>query len=542
MRYRSQCMSFLLILLFVGGVISAQDDEQGSSRTASEKRVEIAQAAKPTPEEKERRKNSKKRRIIVNDDGEVAGLSPGRTIEDYLGERFKDVLGTQVDSYFLCVGSTDRGPGNRPDPPRVQDSQNLWFPDKKLPASVDQLTRAYLKAAKEAGLEIFASFRMNDIHDAWAAKLTYPLKVERPDLLIGEQARKPYPKDSLMRAFWSGFDYAKDEVRQHFRDFILTYCREYEYDGVELDYFRHPLFFKLGEEAANLDRMTEFVRQVRQGLDEIGRERGRPYLLTVRVPDTAQMSLQTGLDVEQWLKEGLLDFLVVGGGYMPYASRLKELIDLAHRYGVPAYPCINHFQDPVKMRSYASNFWSLGGDGIYIFNYYGVDDGSEKAQCLKELGEPGALLGLDKHYLPDNGLSVFYCAYANPPGPFPVPGFQGSEHNVHPVRLIDGTPFELVFGDDVQQAGRQGKPAELLLQVKVGNVGPEQRIAIRINGAWLPDNGIERADDDTFKTAVTAPPLRRGVNHIVILPGKKSVGRLSSDVRGLELSVRYKRD
>ena len=351
MRYRSQCMSFLLILLFVGGVIFAQDDEQGSSRTASEKRVEIAQAAKPTPEEKERRKNSKKRRIIVNDDGEVAGLSPGRTIEDYLGERFKDVLGTQVDSYFLCVGSTDRGPGNRPDPPRVQDSQNLWFPDKKLPASVDQLTRAYLKAAKEAGLEIFASFRMNDIHDAWAAKLTYPLKVERPDLLIGEQARKPYPKDSLMRAFWSGFDYAKDEVRQHFRDFILTYCREYEYDGVELDYFRHPLFFKLGEEAANLDRMTEFVRQVRQGLDEIGRERGRPCLLTVRVPDTAQMSIQTGLDVEQWLKEGLLDFLVVGGGYMPYASRLKELIDLAHRYGVPAYPCINHFQDPVKMRS-----------------------------------------------------------------------------------------------------------------------------------------------------------------------------------------------
>ena len=168
------------------------------------------------PANAEQDRSFKQRRIIVNDDGEVPGLSGGRTMEDYLATRFTDTVNTQVDSYFLCVGSTDRGPGARPDPPRLQDTQNLWFPEMKLPVDVDKLTRTYLKVTREAGMEIFASFRMNDIHDAWAPELTYPLKVQRPDLLLGEKhGPKLYPEDAVMRSFWSGFDYAKEEVRQH---------------------------------------------------------------------------------------------------------------------------------------------------------------------------------------------------------------------------------------------------------------------------------------------------------------------------------------
>ncbi len=517
----------MCVAVVLGALIGgwAQQQQAKTSGTVFEKFDNALQTAEREPAERERREMTRQWRIIVNDDGEVAGLSDERTMEDYLSERFTDAVNTQVDSYFLCLGSTDRGPGARPDPPRVQDSQNLWFPEMKLPADVDRLTRAYLKATREAGMEVFASFRMNDIHDAWAPKLTYPLKVERPDLLMGE--KQSWPEDSVMRAFWSGFDYAKEEVREHFRDFIVSYCRAYDYDGVELDYFRHPLFFKLGEEEENLDNMTEFVRQVRQGLNEIGRERGKPYQLTVRVPDDLNMCLMTGLDVEQWLKEGLLDMLMIGGGYLPYGGRIKELIDLAHHYGVPAYPCINHFVEPIKMRSYASNFWALGADGVYIFNYYGVEDGSEKAECLKQLGDPDILLGLDKEYLPDNGCSIFYCGQSNPPGQFPV-------------RLIDGVPIELVVGDDLQKAAGKGMIEELRLEVKVENVDPNERVAIQINGVQVPDVAVQRVADDTFQAAVQTPPLRRGINHIVVLPGLDSIGRLSSRLTGMSLSVRYK--
>ncbi len=468
---------------------------------------------------------TKQRRIIVNDDSQPQFDETTRRA--FLSARFKPAVGTQVDTYVFYVGDG-------------------WHPHRgrKIAEGIGDPNQVIIEAAREAGMEIFASLRMNDIHCAWDGSAS-PLKQEGPDLLIGEayafeqypyllegEKHEPlggYPTTSVLRAFWAAYDYAEPEVRAHRLERIEEVCRQYDFDGFELDYFRHPLFFKLGEEEENLDTMTEFVRQVRRLLHEIGRERGKPYLLTARVPDNPAMALRTGLDVEQWLKEGLLDILVVGGGGMSYAGRLKEFIDIAHRYGVPAYPCINHFQDPIKMYSYASNFWALGADGVYIFNYFGVPEGSEKHQCLNQMGDPDTLLGLDKQYVPDNGASIFYCGHVNPPPQFPV-------------RLIDGTPIELVVGDDVQKGTEDAILEEMRLKVKVGNMDESEGITIKINGISVPRENIERVNGETFEAVVTAPPVHQGINHIVVLPGLNSIGRLSSTVTWLELSVRYKHD
>ena len=313
----------------------------------------------------------------------------------------------------------------------------------------------------------------------------------------------------------------------HFRDFILGYCRQNDYDGGELDYFRHPLFFKLGHEAENMDKMTDFVRQIRAGLDEIGDERGRPYLLTVRVPDNVQRGRMPGRDVERWLDEGLLDILMVGGGYMAWSVRIKELIDLAHKHGVPAYPCINHFLDPAQMQAIASNFWALGADGIYIFNYYPLGADTAKKKCLDQLGDPDILLGMDKYYQPDNGCSIYYCGMSNPPAQFPV-------------RVIDGTPIELVVGDDLPKAQKKGMLNEARLTVTVTNMDEAESIGVQINGMELLDSSVERVDEETFEVPVPVRLLRRGINQITVLPGLNSTGRLSSEVTGLQLQVDYK--
>ena len=84
--------------------------------------------------------------------------------------------------------------------------------------------------------------------------------------------------------------------------------------------------------------MTDFVRQVREGLNQIGQERGKPYLLAIRVNTTPDQCLRTGLDVQRWLSEGLLDMLIVGGGNTPFSARQKELIDMAHRMECPLTP------------------------------------------------------------------------------------------------------------------------------------------------------------------------------------------------------------
>lgn len=493
-------------------------------------------------------KSFRQRRIIVNDDGQPPGPGPGPDLtpeetEEFLRMRFTDTLNTQVDTYFLCVAATDCGPDSVVNPPpHLIYTMSHWFPEMKAPPGIHKMIRAYIEAAHEARIEIFVSVRMNDTHDSRAPKLSYPLKVERNDLLLGKKDPRP-PKDALMFGFWSGFDWSKQEVRRHFLDFILTFCDRYDFDGIELDYFRRALLFKLGEEHQNLDAMTEWVRKVRQGLNAIGKKRGRPYLVAIRLPDSPELSRRSGFDMERWLREGLLDMLMIGGGYMPYSSsRYKESIDLAHHYGVQAYPCINHFKEPIQMRSWASNYWALGADGVYLFNYGGVPDGSEKAQCLRQMGDPATLAGFDKIYRPDNGFRSVSSGHTNP-------------EPIFPVRLVGGRAIELVVGDDVEKAQREGSLGEMILELKVSNLNAvtslsladlinnapsRERIAVQINGVQIPDQAIERVDENTFVARIEAPPLRQGINQIAVLPGPNCVGSLSSFVDALELSVDYK--
>jgi hypothetical protein len=186
------------------------------------------------------------------------------------------------------------------------------------------------------------------------------------------------------------------------------------------------------------------------------------------------------------------------------------------------------------MRSVASNFWALGGDGFYLFNYFGVTEkevnagwGASSAESLRQVGSPETLRGLDKLFRPDPGTATTYIGYNNAPGQLPV-------------RLIDGTPVELVVGDDVQRARTAGRLEELLLRVRVTEVPPPESIALEVNGVPAGGARIRRVDAGTFEVDLAASPLVRGVNRLAFLPGLRSSGRLSSQVTGAELSVRYK--
>lgn len=237
------------------------------------------------------------------------------------------------------------------------------------------------------------------------------------------------------------------------------------------------------------------------------------------------------------MKEGLLDMLIVGGGYMPYAGRLQTFIDLAHTYGIPAYPCINHFREPLAMRSLASNFRAMGADGVYLFNYFGVDSGmegrrmvpqvsdsAERRKVLSQMGDPATLQGLEKRFPADNGASIFYAGFTNPRGQFPV-------------GLVEARPIELVVGDNV--AGPNRPASELLLNVSVEDVAAGEGIAVEVNGARVPSGSLERTGETSFAARLQKEPLKRGLNSIVVLPGPDSTGRLASRVTGLELEVRY---
>ena len=500
----------------------------------------------------------RRRRIILNDDGEV-GVGPRTlpsayikyvaTADEVPNVRFRSAVGTQVDSYFINVGATDRAAVSDGKPiTNIQSSMaqfHYWGEKGQIHPDTDQATRCLIADAHEAGMEIFASIRMNDTHDS-GGNVNYPLKLQRPDLLLGAEhigtryshlfdGERPrgasgFPSASIMAWYWCGLDYGHAEVRQHFLDFILAYCPRYDFDGLELDYFRFARYFKLGADADHLDTMTDFVRQVRDGLNEIGRARGRSYLLAVRMPDTPSMARRIGLDIESWLAAGLVDLLNVGGGYMPWGARLKEFVDLAHRHDIPCYLCMNRVGKPVQGRSLASNFWALGSDGIYVFNFAGLAQGSEEQACLRQMGAPNTLVGLDKQYSAEDGDGN------------PDKGWRGmvSRPRRFPLRLIDAEPIELIVGDDVQHASRQDLIHSIVMHVGVGRVDEAEQITIEVNGKPLPDAAIKRIADNRFDAAISAPLLRRGINRVVVLPGRGSVGRTRSTVTSLTLSVRYR--
>ena len=457
-------------------------------------------------------------RIVVNDDGDFEAPGDDPDLQKFLDRRFSATVATQVDAYFLNIASTDRLWDKAK--ARPQDAMSQWAAHGDVPGHVDRGIRRYIDAAHAAGMEIFLAVRLNDIHDAWHETLTYPLKVQRPDLLLGRKGSAP--DNALMRGHWSGLDWSSPVVRDHFREFLLWAAARWDFDGVELDWFRHPLFFRLGEAQENIPNMTDFVRQMRAGLGAIGDARGKRYLMTTRVPDSPRLALATGFDVEQWLKEGLLDMLMVGGGYMPYGGRVKEFIDMAHRYGVHAYPCMNHFKDPQIMRSVAANFWALGADGFYLFNWGGAEPGDKRLPTLHEMGSPATLAGRNKRFLADTGCSVIYVGHTNPVSQFPR-------------RVVGGAPIELVVGDDVTSAD----VLSASLIVTVTGLDETEGIVLQINGQPLPGSRVARFGAEAFHADVAGTPMVHGINKINVGPGSGSLGRLDAHVTGVELLVKY---
>jgi hypothetical protein len=226
-------------------------------------------------------------------------------------------------------------------------------------------------------------------------------KRQHPEYLVGKQGTK-YPYGCNR---WSSVDYGMPEVREKVYRILEDVGTRYEVDGLEMDFFRHPVLFRpqmTGEPVTreHCDMMTDLVRRVRAMADEVGRKRGRPLLLAMRGFDSVGFSKALGIDLERWLGEGLIDILSVGG-YFKFEP-WGDLAALGDKYDVPVYAVfasrrIMDGGEPGKKteievwRGEALNAWKASVDGIYTFNRFNPND-----QVFRELGDPELLATLDR--------------------------------------------------------------------------------------------------------------------------------------------------
>ncbi len=430
------------------------------------------------------------RRIIFNNDGnEPAYLCQSVSKDELLGHRTRDLAGTQVDSIFYCTWSSGFSLfTHRTRAGQVFGTREGRFTNNLAQAFLDQgidPLQVMVEFGHQHGIEVFWSMRMNDTHDG--SRTDYGpvmfranrLKGEHPEYLIGSATLPP------RYGIWSAVDYGLPQIRDLAFAFCEEVCRNYDVDGIELDFFRHAFFFRCSADnkpcgTAELEAMTGLLRRVRAMTEELGRRRGRPILVAIRVPDSVDYCRFIGLDLEKWLGEGLTDLLIVTGYTQlnPWEYSAK----LGRKYGVKVYPSLDEprVRDPeaqkarTSLESYrgrALQAWAAGMDGIYLFNFF-----DPKSPLWRELGDPDALRKLDRAYfLSIRGVGSMYV----PHQPF-----------MHVPVLNPASPIPLLSGKTVElplSLGERAKPSQpVLLRLRFKNLQDPDLLRLRWNRKTLP--------------------------------------------------------
>ena len=347
-----------------------------------------------------------KRRVIMNNDGNDSRAAKEKTRQAFLDSRSTALIGSQVDAIFYCDGIWGTFTHASPTADlRVGSDRGYkeWAVDLVKDGGPDPLG-SIIDFGHQNGMEVFWSLRMSDTHDSGDPTMLSDWKKENPDCLVGEfENRKKY-KGAGRR--WSGVNYAKQKVRDRTVEWFNEVGLKYDVDGFELDFFRHLVFFKnplhgKPATAENRKQMTEVIRRIREIADKHALRRGHPILVTVRVPDSVEYCKDAGLDIEQWLKDGLIDMMTVSGYFR--LNPWKSSVELGHRYDVPVYAGLSESRitkpkrkfknSPEEYRGRAFAAWNEGVDGVYTFNLF-----KPTSQVFSEIGAPEALAQMDKIY------------------------------------------------------------------------------------------------------------------------------------------------
>ncbi len=418
-----------------------------------------------------------------------------------------------------------------------------------LRADTDPLELA-IQICRKRETEVFWTLRMNDIHDYTNPLLRAKWKTERPELVMGtpEEAARHHVRDP--RSIWTLADYGREEVRDLMARGVAEVLENYDVDGIELDFLRHICYFRetrLYQPVTALHRrqMSDLVHRIRRLVLEASERKRKPILLSARVLQTLELNERFGLEVEQWVKKGDMDFLTISAGFVPFTCP-TELIRQCQAWGLPAYGCVTReamsqklwsgpeiphselrHDRPESWLGAAANNWARGVDGIMAFNlfpeYSGIDF---TRQLLKDMSEPGNLVGLDKLFCIEHLHNDDYCWMIKS-----VP----REERL-PVVITKGTWVHRVLpvGDDI--AGLSQRVRGLRLRLYLDHLREPDKVTVQLNGTAL-DCRPEQAQ----WLAVDLPPalVRKGPNDLMV---KFEAGNSASwdlTLRSVELSVKY---
>ncbi len=240
--------------------------------------------------------------------------------------------------------------------------------------------KEHIKGFREAGINPWLTYRMNDYHDRNlpTSTLFSDFYHEHPEVRNGHDLPKKF-------WIWDGYayDFKFDIVRKHNLDLINESLELYDPYGIELDFQREMACFALGEEYEGVEIMNGFMRDVDAIVKKAEERWGHEIKVAVRVMPDINFCLEYGFDVMNWVQEGIVDVVVISSRWASTDTDMpiKLWKTLLKPYGAELYASMEWFvsahTDAERLApnidtfaACAANAFAQGADKFYIYNYY----------------------------------------------------------------------------------------------------------------------------------------------------------------------------
>lgn len=303
-------------------------------------------------------------------------------------------------------------------------------------------------------------------------------------------------------------DFKHKEVRD-FKLAILREAAEAGADGLSLDFAVYPPYFEFADAAI----MTQFIRDIRAMLDDVGEKQGRRLELMTRVP--FEQYDHYGLDWKTWMREALIDHIVPShlhpNSY--FDIPIEEFVDLARQTGTKVYPTlwqalgfVTTDQDPSSEKAGKRKYDKPKTQGMYnaqalLFHRAGADGLQlgfatchyKSAPWLDDLADAQKMLYADKHYMVDP-ITIR-------PGTFATSDVDGRQTGEH--------TYGLRIADDVASAVAAGYTVTAQLVLNMRPLLSGERVDVSVNGSGPMTFSGDTEDAAVRRGADAIDPSRR---------------------------------
>ena len=394
--------------------------------------------------------------------------------------------------HAICV--LGPGPMDPADVAKFEDNMvkffNLYL--DLAEAGVDWLAESS-KACREQGIAPWVSIRTNDMH----GHRNFTGSFFNADLLKRKEMRlqhSNYPHIVAEVTNRQGLNYGHQEVRDATFRQIREVVEDYDFEGLELDWWRQPLCCEPTASAETVAMMSDWFRSIRALTERRSRAIGKPYYFGMRIPGDLGTLRSIGIDIVTLCREGTLDFINPSGYWcttwdMPHDDLRRQVGERPAIYGViedganalPTRSLKLGMTREMRFMSASQEMISanaagklvLGASGIEWFNFFCTDQARipglpSDYRFLRDVDKLELLRGREKHY-----------TFAT----------KGAMQSMEPFE--DAAPVPAVLEAHWRQAFRLpmcAEPADrglqLVVQVVVKRSEPFGGLPVSINGCW----------------------------------------------------------